>query len=162
VPAYDDDLANPAPFGVWTAVALYTMTAWINNSDFAEDMGVAIMNTNGGNHIVGLLGGQGLTAHQGFNLTENAFGYPAEAPFDGGNLYRCVGGTTQESAQTLRIPCDMTRGSSGGGWLLNWDGNWGYLNGVNSRIDQIVNPTWMASPYFDDSAVVLYDFTAPL
>ena len=34
----------------------------------------------------------------------------------------------------------MTRGSSGGGWLYGYNGNWGWLNGVNSRIDRIVGP----------------------
>jgi hypothetical protein len=57
-----------------------------------------------------------------------------------------------------RIPCDTTRGSSGGPWLHNW----GYLNGVNSRIDRIVNPTIMLSPYFDDSAWSLYEATRHL
>ena len=63
------------------------------------------------------------------------------------------------SADTIKIPCDMTRGSSGGPWLNGYDGQLGYLNGVNSRIDQIVGPTIMLSPYFDDSAVSLYNTT---
>ena len=45
VPAYDDDLANPRPYGTWSARQLWTKTAWKNSADFAEDMGVAIMNT---------------------------------------------------------------------------------------------------------------------
>ena len=48
VPAYDDDLANPRPYGTWSARQLWTKTAWKNNADFAEDMGVAIMNTRNG------------------------------------------------------------------------------------------------------------------
>ena len=53
----------------------------------------------------------------------------------------------------------MTRGSSGGAWLNGWDGNWGYLNGINSRIDRITAPTIMLSPYFDDTAWSLYNAT---
>ena len=165
VPAFDDDLANPRPFGTWSANQLWTKTAWANNSDFAEDMGVAIMNTHNGSHIVSAFGGQGLRANYGKSVFENAFGYPAESPFDGGNLFRCWGTSSPEwsflfwSSDTIKIPCDMTRGSSGGAWLHGYDGNWGYLNGVNSRIDRIVAPTIMLSPYFDDSAVSLYNST---
>lgn len=167
VPAYDDDLANPRPYGTWTARSLASRTAWTNNSDFSQDIGVATMNTNfGGWHIVDYFGGQGFTVNRGKSgVYEYAFGYPAEWPFDGGNLYRCQGYTSPEWdilitwSQTVKIPCDMTRGSSGGGWLYSYNGNWGYLNGVNSRIDRIVGPTIMLSPYFDDDAWSLYNFT---
>jgi len=166
VPSYDDDLVNPRPYGTWTATGLWSRTAWTNSSDFAEDMGVAIMGTNfGGWHIVSYLGGQGIQTGVGRVAYEYAFGYPAEWPFDGGNLYRCQGWSSAEWevlwwwSETIKIPCDMTRGSSGGGWLHDWDGNWGYLNGVNSRIDRIVNPTIMLSPYFDDTAWSLYNAT---
>jgi len=166
VPSFDDDMWwNPRPYGTWTASQLWTRTAWANSSNFAEDMGVAIMGMQFGFHIVGYLGGQGLTTSVGNRVWENAFGYPAEAPFDGGNLYQCWGTSWPEWeilwwwSETITIPCDMTRGSSGGGWLFNWDGNWGYLNGVNSRIDRIVGPTIMLSPYFDDTAWSLYNAT---
>jgi V8-like Glu-specific endopeptidase len=166
VPAYDDDLANPRPYGTWSANQLWSRTAWINSSDFSQDMGVAIMNTNfGGWHIVDYFGGQGIRVNQGKNVYDYAFGYPAEWPFDGGNLYRCSGTTSPEWdywftwSQTVKIPCDMTRGSSGGGWLNGYDGNWGYLNGVNSRIDRISGPTIMLSPYFDDDAWNLFNST---
>lgn len=167
VPAYDDDLVNPRPYGTWSAASLSSRTAWTNNSDFSQDMGVATMNTNlGGWHIVDYFGGQGFTVNKGKSgVYEYAFGYPAESPFDGGNLYRCQGSTSPEWdawifwSQTVKIPCDMTRGSSGGGWLNGYDGNWGYLNGVNSRIDKIAGPTIMLSPYFDDDAWSLYNYT---
>jgi V8-like Glu-specific endopeptidase len=165
VPAYDDDLANPAPYGVWSANHLWTKGGWASSSDFSLDMGVAIMNPNWGWHIVDYFGGQGLTTNRGKYVWENAFGYPGEWPFDGGNLMRCWGSTSPEWdawlfwSQTVKIPCDMTRGSSGGGWLYGYDGNWGWLNGVNSRIDRIVGPTIMLSPYFDDDAWGLYNST---
>ena len=167
VPSYDDDLANPRPYGTWTSGQLWSRTAWTNSSDFSQDMGVAIMNTNAsGWHIVDYFGGQGLTVNKGKSgVYEYAFGYPAESPFDGGNLYRCQGSTSPEWdyfftwSQTVKIPCDMTRGSSGGGWLNGYNGNWGYLNGVNSRIDRIVGPTIMLSPYFDDDALSLFNST---
>ena len=166
VPAYDDDLANPRPYGTWSAAYLSSRTAWTGNSDFSQDIGVATMRTNAsGWHIADYFGGQGFTVNRGKNVYEYAFGYPSETPFDGGNLMRCQGTTTPEWdywwgwSQTVKIPCDMTRGSSGGGWLNGYNGSWGYLNGVNSRIDRISGPTIMLSPYFDNDAWDLYNFT---
>jgi hypothetical protein len=135
------------------------MTSWTGSSDFSADMGVAIANTLNGWHIVDYLGGQGLQVNVGVPSYQYAFGYPAEAPFDGGNLWACNGSSAWFGSQTYYISCNMTRGSSGGGHLRAWDGNWGYLNGVNSRIDRIVNPTIMISPYFDNTALDLYNAT---
>jgi hypothetical protein len=165
VPAYDDDLADPRPHGTWGATVLWAPNAWVDSSDFSADMAVAIMAPNFGSRIVAYFGGQGITTGIGAAVWENAYGYPGEWPFDGGNLYGCAGWSSPEWqvlwfwSETIKISCDMTRGSSGGGWLHAWDGNWGYLNGVNSRIDQIVGPTIMLSPYFDDTAWSLYNAT---
>ncbi len=166
IPAYDDDLANPRPYGTWTPWWVQTRPAWASSSDMSEDMGVMIMNTNfGGWHIVNYFGGHGFSANLGKYTYENAFGYPSESPFDGGNLMRCWGYASPEwtsgsvTSETIKIPCDMTRGSSGGPWLYGFDGNWGNLNGVVSRIDRIVGPTISLSPYFDNTAVDLYNIT---
>ena len=166
IPAYDDDLANPRPYGTWTPWWVQTRPAWASYSDMSEDMGVMIMNTNfGGWHIVNYFGGHGFRANLGKYTYENSFGYPGEYPFDGGNLNRCWGYASPEwtsgsyTSETIKIPCDMTRGMSGGPWLYGFDGNWGNLNGINSRIDRIVGPTISLSPYFDNTAVDLYNIT---
>jgi hypothetical protein len=167
VPAYDDDLANPRPYGTWTASYLTSRTAWTNSSDFSQDMGVAVMNTNfGGWHIVDYFGGQGLTVNRGKSgVWENAFGYTSYGSDDGGNLLACFGSTSPEWdawivwSQTVQIPCGLNRGASGGGWLYGWNGSWGWLNGVNSRVDSYANPTVVRSAYFDDDAWSLYEYT---
>jgi V8-like Glu-specific endopeptidase len=165
VPSYDTDLANPAPYGYWYASQLWSRSGWINSQDFTQDMGVAIMAPRNGYKIVAYFGGQGFRVNAGKNVWENTFGYPSESPFDGGHLMECWGTTSPETtilfwtSNTLKIPCDMTRGESGGPWLNGYDGNWGYLNGINSRIDRIVGPTVTFSPYFDDDALSLYNAT---
>lgn len=165
VPAYDDGYR---PYGTWSAKQLWTMTSWMNDSDFTADMGVAIMHPKDGQHIVSKFGGHGISWNYSKNQNVRAFGYPAEAPFDGGDLTACDDGSWPEwsflwvSSDTLQIACDMTRGSSGGPWLRSYDGNYGYLNGVNSRINRIVGPTRMYSPYFDDTAKDLYNATKNL
>ena len=163
IPSYDIDLGNPRPYGTWGAVQLWTRTAWVTGSDFSQDIAVAIMGTLGGWHIVDYLGGQGLRVNFGVPQWQNSFGYPAEPPFSGGHLWQCWGWSGWEiGGATHQIPCDMNRGSSGGPWLQAWDGNWGYLNGVNSRVDRLPGPTLMKSAYFDNDAWDLYNATRNL
>jgi V8-like Glu-specific endopeptidase len=161
VPSYRNGWA---PYGQWTARQLWTKTSWISSSDFASDMGVAIMNTRYGWRIVDYLGGQGITWNQSKRIGVTAFGYPADAPFDGQWLYTCTGTTFPEweflwwSAETLGLSCDMTGGSSGGGWLAFFNGSSGYLNGNNSyKYDS--DPNTMYSPYYDGTASSLYSST---
>lgn len=167
VPDYDN---GSRPYGTWSARQLWSKGDWINDSDFDEDMGVAIMNPLSGTHIVNRVGGQGFTVNQGKRVYEVAFGYAAEAPFNGQTLRSCAGTSSPEWdvwfawSHTLKIPCNLTRGSSGGAWFKSYSSSsgTGYLNGVNSRIDRIVGPTIMLSPYFDDSAWSLYTATKDL
>ena len=49
------------------------------------------MNFNYGYRIVDYLGGQGLTWNQPKRIAVTSFGYPADAPFDGGRLWTCPG-----------------------------------------------------------------------
>ena len=135
VPSYSNGWA---PYGYWSARQLWTTANWANSSDLASDMGVAIMNTNFGWRIVDYLGGQGITWNQSKRIGVTAFGYPAASPFNGETLWACGGTTFPEweflwwSAETLGLSCDMTGGSSGGGWLAFFNGSSGYLNGNNS------------------------------
>lgn len=166
VPDYDQ---GNRPVGTWSARQLWSKGDWVNDSDFDEDMGVAIMNTVAGQHIQNLVGGQGFTVNRGKRNYEVAFGYPAGAPFDGQTLRRCTGTSSPEWdawfvwSHTLKIPCNFTGGASGGGWFYgyNFSTGTGALNGVNSRAD-LPNPTIVLSPYFDDSAWSLYQATEGL
>ncbi len=159
VPAYSN---GSAPWGVWTSRQLWTKSSWISSSDFTSDMGVSIMNTRGGWNIVNYLGGNGITWNGPKTRGIIAFGYPAEYPYNGSVLRYCIGTMTQRSFFTpedMKLPCDMTRGESGGAWMANYDGFYGYLDGVVSRIDRIVGPQWSYASYFDSSASGLYGST---
>jgi V8-like Glu-specific endopeptidase len=165
VPAYDSRAIVARPYGTWPALSLWPSSGWISSSSIAEDFGVAIVGTQLGLHLVDTVGGQGLQVNAGLGLFEYSFGYPAFAPFDGGHLMRCSGTVTQEITtwtSTVKMPCDMTRGASGGGWLMNYDGQYGQLNGVNSRINSDTAPTITTSSYFGDSALTLWQRTKDL
>ena len=52
--------------------------------------------------------------------TVTALGYPAGAPYNGNDLTYCQGAVGQDprvNNLTWRLACDMTGGSSGGGWM---------------------------------------------
>jgi hypothetical protein len=161
VPSYD---SGWAPYGVWSARELWTTPEWFNSSDLASDMGVAVMNPRNGWRIVDYLGGHGITWNQSKRISVTAFGYPAAPPFNGAKLWTCPGTTFPEweflwwSAETLGLVCDMTGGSSGGGWLAFFNGTTGYLDGNNSyKYDN--DPNTMYSPYYDNTASALYGNT---
>ena len=81
-----------APYGVWTARQLWTLTNYINNQDEGDDIGAAVMNTNSsGQHIVSVVGGQGLAWNWAENQYVYDFGYPAAPPFNGASLQYCNG-----------------------------------------------------------------------
>lgn len=58
--------------------------------------------------------------------TVHAFGYPAAGKYDGTQLAYCAGSTVPDPYQdtvgftSWGVACDMTGGSSGGGWLRNY------------------------------------------
>jgi hypothetical protein len=69
-----------------------------------------------------VVGARGIAFNQGRDLRFDAFGYPAESPFPGDRLYRCSsraqGKDSGPPPEPTRIDCDMTGGSSGGGWVI--------------------------------------------
>jgi V8-like Glu-specific endopeptidase len=111
------------------------------------------------------IGYLGYKANVSRNQTWNAFGYPQAAPFDGKKLTYCKAAyatsDTQFSPDTIGIGCDMTGGSSGGPWILNYtpgqSGSFNYINGLNSyKYDS--QPKAMYSPYFGNEFLDLRKF----
>jgi V8-like Glu-specific endopeptidase len=151
------------PFGTWSARQLTARTAWINDSNSDEDMGIAIMNNNGANQrIVDVVGGHGLHWNFGYNTFVTILGYPAEPPFTGELQYFCQGNTWNGHGQQVRAWCNMTGGSSGGPWLHDYnDANGlGYVNSVVSH--RHGDPAQMDGPYFDNDIKGLFDFAESL
>ncbi len=147
VPGYRNGVR---PYGTWAASELTARTAWINTGDPAEDLGIAIMNTNGaGQRIVDVVGGNGSSINYGYSINITSFGYP-EAINNGQTLQYCQGPTSYLIDQLIVMPCNMTQGASGGPWMRLYDNStgYGYINGVNSLSN--LNGS-LVSPYFDDT-----------
>jgi hypothetical protein len=146
-----------APYGVWSSYQLWTTTAWFNNNnDFANDVGASIMYRNGGRRITDYLGGQGITWNYPIGYYVYAFGYPQAYPFNGCCLVEAPGYTYNGGGGTIYMLNDMTGGSSGGGWLTSFNGNWGYINGHND-FKYTAYPQYMFSPYYGNQVGSLYN-----
>lgn len=149
VPAYDN---NSRPYGTWVAESLFTTNEWRTSGDFNHDVGFAVMAEQGGRSIADVTGDVPIGFNMGYGLTFDAYGYPAAKPYDGQKLWRCSGvaGRDTRGTDDHRLPCSMTGGSSGGGWITG-----GVLNSVNSfgyRGEKDV----MYGPYFGDVAQRVY------
>jgi hypothetical protein len=64
-----------------------------------------------------------------------AFGFPAAGKYHGNDLTWCSGPIFTDASNnnfTWGMACDMTGGSSGGGWLANFSNGNGALGSLNS------------------------------
>jgi hypothetical protein len=161
VPGYNN---GNAPFGQWSAQQLWTRSAWFYNDNRAEDIGAAVMNTNAsGQHIVNVVGGQGIEWNYPLAQYQFQFGYPTVAPFNGQLLKYCTGNSFNDGGHN-GIYCNMTEGASGGPWLDDFDGTFGWLDSVNSWVfwnSAGVRFKWNG-PYFGNNAADLYNTVANL
>ena len=129
VPAYKD---GARPYGTFAATRLQTTTGWGNGGDFSVDLGAATVGLSAsGATLTDTVGGRGLAFDSAANQRYLSHGYPAASPFTGGRMYICDAQLALRdggSPQTMGIGCDMTGGSSGGGWVTSG----GQVASVNS------------------------------
>lgn len=146
VPAYEN---GAAPYGKWSARALYAPSQWVSNGDMTYDTGFAVMNPLNGKNLTAVVGGSGVAFNQARGLTYKSYGYPAAAPYNGETLKSCTGTATNDpnnpQFNSQGIPCDMTGGSSGGPWFIGTSSD-GVQNSINSygynRSAVMYGPYW--------------------
>ena len=161
VPAY---VRGRRPFGKFVAKSLWTTDGWVSSGNQNYDVAAAVLYRNRGGRgrrVASLVGSVGIATGFSRDQYYYAYGYPADRPFSGANLWACespFGGTDPASHRrpgpdTTEIGCDLTSGSSGGGWLIRDNGL--YLNGVISY-----GPPWPGDetygPYFGNTVWKLY------
>lgn len=157
------------PYGRWIAGRLATTPQWQASEDLRYDVGMATMRRRNGKRLQNVVGARGIAFNQGRDLRFRAFGYPAEAPFNGNQLYRCnspaQGHDQGPPPQPTRIDCDMTGGSSGGGWVMgrgrvNSVISYGYECVITDLLCQVLggNPEEgkLFGPYFGATIKKLY------
>jgi hypothetical protein len=120
VPGYNN---GAKPYGEWPAASIATTSQWHDSGDSAYDFSAVRVKPRNRKRLQDVVGGRRLGFGQPRDVHYNAFGYPSEAPFDGERQYKCASG--YEGADNsvgppypIRISCDMTPGSSGGGWVI--------------------------------------------
>ncbi len=155
VPAYAD---GTRPYGTWTARTLSTTNGWARRGDFSYDLGAAAVNANGGSSLTDVVGGRGIAFNYNRSQQYAAHGYPAGSPFNGQRLWVCDSplsyNDTSANPATMGIACDMTGGSSGGGWIVGSS-----VYSVNSYGYSTL-PDVMFGPYQGSVAQSLYTAAA--
>ncbi len=161
VPGYKD---GQAPYGAWPAVKLSSPSAWRKGANSSYDLGAVKVSENGsGETLNDVVGGTGIAFNQPRQQNYSDFGYPAIAPpaaFNGEREFRCdspLGGSDNppgSGPNTMWIGCDMTAGSSGGGWIAN--GNLLSVNSYDYCIAGTLCQKRLYGPYLDDTAKQLY------
>jgi hypothetical protein len=149
IPEYDSDpvayrdACSASTHGCWTAQALFVHKSFadqkrFNNTAVTHDFAFALLGLGGKTPtklletaVNGKFGIEFSGPTVGTVLS--AYGYPAGAPYDGKDLSYCKGpiGTDPNTGNaTWSMACNMTGGSSGGGWL---DGDWTSYTGAKLR-----------------------------
>ncbi|HEX2312669.1 MAG TPA: trypsin-like peptidase domain-containing protein [Thermomonospora sp.] len=156
VPEYD---TGKRPHGTWTARQTLATAQWSASEDINHDVGAAVVNQQNGKSLTDVVGGQNLAFNQPRGQNMYAFGYPAAAPYNGEKLIYCSGKVFDDilGTEAMGMQCNMTGGSSGGPWFLNFDEKTGVgtVNSVNSFGYRYL-PNVMFGPYFGNSTQALY------
>ncbi|GAA4899797.1 V8-like Glu-specific endopeptidase [Stackebrandtia albiflava] len=157
VPGYHD---GQRPYGTWTAASTAATPQWVASEDMNYDVGAAVVNPLNGQNLTDVVGGQGVAFNQPYNLSMYTFGFPAADPYDGEKFIYCSGSTIRDFLLTddHGMSCDMTGGSSGGPWFVNFDEatGTGQQASVNS-FGYVFLPGYMFGPYFGAEAQNLYN-----
>jgi V8-like Glu-specific endopeptidase len=157
VPGYRD---GQAPFGVWAASSLYAAQPWVSSENLRYDFGVAVIARNtGGVELEDAVGARGIAFNQPAQQFYRSHGYPAAFPFNGSKLWACESDFgffdhpwPNSGPATMAIGCNMTGGSSGGGWVID-DHNVVSLNSYKYTLQTEV----MYGPHFGSTAKAVFD-----
>jgi hypothetical protein len=161
VPGYE---AGSSPFGKWPAKRLDTTPGWRTAANTRADFGAATVARDAdGRGVEDVVGSRPIEFGGPRTTSVAAFGYPAEPTlfeplFDGERLYRCDSAITGSDnppgngPETMQIECDMSGGSSGGGWV----GPGGAVIGLTSY-GYTADINHLYGPYFGADARDLYE-----
>jgi V8-like Glu-specific endopeptidase len=121
VPAYRD---GAAPYGRFAAPTLVTTEGWRTSGEFGVDLGAAVVDTNeSGQSLSDAVAEFPLVFTSVRHQSYQVYGYPAAGKFNGQRLRVCntawSRNDTSTTPDTMGVPCNMTGGSSGGGWLTS-------------------------------------------
>lgn len=159
VPAYR---YGERPFGTFAAKWIGTTPGWLNHGNFNFDVGVGVVKRNErGETLAAAVGADKIAFDRSPDQHFEVFGYPVALPFNGTTLRVCsqasyVGHGLQAwlapGPLQIAVTCDVSPGSSGGGWVIDGD----VLDGVTSE-GWPDDPTTVYGPYFGNAVKHLYE-----
>jgi hypothetical protein len=157
--------------GTWTATSLYTTSNWAakwptSGAGFNDDAGFAVVTNGTSATLESVLAGVGATripeivfnGHLGTSVY-SAFGFPAARPYTGQTLTYCQGTTRLgrwDGLDTMSLACNMTGGSSGGPWFVDYGLNQRVIESVNSYGYSSIKAT-MFGPVFGPPEQAAYN-----
>lgn len=173
VPGYNGNATSQsqrAPFGIWAARRVEVDSNWVRNADPERDsiaspfdFGAFQVDPQNGKTLEQTVGGGAdIYFNAPRHLQVDSYGYPGEAPYDGTTMYTCSSPTTDFSntgwpqPDMLWMGCDMTAGSSGGGWFATIDGKRYLVSNVSLGVTVYGGHT-MTGPYLGSAAQSLYN-----
>lgn len=150
-------------YGCWTTDSLVTSAGW-GAGNFNEDYGFAVINSEGHTALLeDVVGAQAISFTGVRPSSVYAFGYPQASPYNGSDLVYCSGSTIADTwggSTDSGLKCNMTGGSSGGGWFSPFDASTGVgtLVSVNS-FKYTAGPLskHMFGPLFDGDTLNTYN-----
>jgi hypothetical protein len=145
IPSYRE---GGQPYGAWAWSSFHVAHRWERKQNSNYDFAAAVMSPRAGVAVQDAVGGAGFAWNQPRAQTYRSFGYPSNF-FHGERMMGCL--STSRSGpdfgpgpQMQGMICDMGKGSSGGGWLIDDQ----LLNSVQS----LGRRNFSAGPYFGKAA----------
>jgi hypothetical protein len=154
VPAYRN---GSAPYGVWHLADVVESSAWTSDQDPDDDVAFAVVSPLDGRSLESVVGSYTLDTEGVSSGQVQLTGYPE----DSNEPISCSGDSTGFSATQLQVYCtDYTSGTSGSGWVADYDpatGS-GSLVGVIGGYEAGGDTADVSySPVFGSDVRVLYD-----
>lgn len=145
------------PYGMFPAKSVVTTMGWHDTGDSRYDYAaISVGKNRNGKKLRGAVGTLGFAYDLSRDLHWNAFGYPANTPFDGRRIQVCQASHATDdlaflSPQPMGMGCDQQRGASGGPWIYRlMRGN--YINSNVSYGYPVSQPEAIYGPYLTSAA----------
>jgi V8-like Glu-specific endopeptidase len=157
-----------APFGKWHAEELWTFSEYHQSKDSCRDVAFLVTKKNAGMTLSQRVGSLGIAVNKPQVQHWNAFGWPADPPYDGRFMVQTQASFSALASDRALMTCTnvlvpqgmgtiQTGGCSGGPWILDLDP---YERGTTGNLVNSVNSfSWKGSdyeifgPYFDDEVL---------
>ncbi|WP_327584702.1 trypsin-like serine protease [Nonomuraea sp. NBC_00507] len=149
------------PYGRYAARRMFVAERWSRAADDNYDVAMVALATSGGTHVADAVGTQEIAFNAPRGGQAFGFGYPADPPYNGGQLVYCAGRLRDDPHGQTRdqgLGCDMTAGSSGGPWMTGFDADTG--KGTITSLSSFKysdDPRTMYGPYLGEAAKTLFD-----